>query len=144
MSWSTSRREWAKLEMLDSELPLLRCEWPPGMCQRGKAEGQKDRDGHGRAKGGAKEECVILQNDHNKWWNFWESRGMCEKKQCKQGSSLYFDIITIQEHLQRNRMAYLSGWTDKIALINAAFMQQRSQETVRTEFASAAVISGFY
>lgn len=59
-------------------------------------------------------------------------------------SSLYFDIITIQEHLQRNRMAYLSGWTDKIALINAAFMQQRSQEIVRTEFASAAVISGFY
>lgn len=69
---------------------------------------------------------------------------MCEEKQCKQGSSLYFDIITIQEHLQRNRMAYLSGWTDKIALINAAFMQQRSQETVRTEFASATVISGFY
>lgn len=148
MSWSTSRRERAKLGMLDSELPLLRCEWPPGMCQRGKAEGEKekDRDGYGRADGEAKE-CVILQNDHNERWIFWQSRGMCEEKQCKQGSSFYCDMRTIKEHLQRNRMAYLRGWTDRIALINTAFMQQWSQETaVRIEFASAAraLISGSY
>lgn len=85
--------------------------------------------------------------DHNERQNFWQSRGMCEEKQCKQGSSLYCNIITIEEHLQRNRMAYLRGWTDKVASINVAFMQQWSQETaVRTEFASAAraLISGSY
>lgn len=67
---------------------------------------------------------------------------MCEEKQCKQRSSLYCNLVITEEHQQSNSMAYLGGWTDKIALINPAFMRQWSQETaVTTEFASATLTS---
>lgn len=51
-------------------------------CAREKIEGEKDRDGHGRAKREAKE-CVISQNVDNERRKFWQSRGMCEEKHIK-------------------------------------------------------------
>lgn len=55
MSWSTSRRERAKLGRLDSEPPLLLREWPPETGRRNRRRGEGARRIKAEGGGGGRE-----------------------------------------------------------------------------------------